>query len=62
MKELFKDVFFWHVAAAITCIAAAGCYIWQGQEVLGLLWAAASGCQIASAWLTKVKEKDNENR
>lgn len=60
MKDKFKKIitnqFAWNVAAAICGIILVGCYLVSGEEILAILWAIISGCNITMAWLKKKED------
>lgn len=56
LKRMITNQFAWNVAAAICGIILVGCYLTSGEEILAILWAIISGCNIAMAWLNKNKE------
>ena len=52
-KKFIENPFYWNVAAALFSITLAGCFIWEGKDLLAIIWAICSGCQIASAWMNR---------
>jgi len=56
MKKILTNRFAWNVAAAICGIGLACCYIIEEEDILAILWAICSGCNIALAWLERKGE------
>lgn len=53
IKNFFHNQFAWYITMAIMSIMLTGCYIFQGEEILAILWAVIAGCDLAIAWLNK---------
>ena len=52
-KKFIENPFYCSVAGALFGIVLVGCFIWEGKELLAIIWAICSGCQIAMAWMNR---------
>ena len=52
-KKFIEDPFYWNVAAALCSIVLTTYCIWEGKDLLAIIWVICGGCQTAFAWMNR---------